>query len=510
MSPALGRLAAVGPAAGTPVVAADPLAGCLDMSLLIAAGWDPVSQVLTPDAAHPLLGYPVCRVPGCELETWHDSGICTGCRSRLGTGPAVSLEAFCVAGVSRVERSRPPLCSVCRLPGFERPATANELCFSCDGQRRHRGQSTRAYVDGDDRFGPAVPRPSLGTCTVRSCARLAARPATRLCGAHDCAWRLAGRPELTVFCAAAAPCLGDRSGRAVLAGIGDQAIAEILYAVQASLAEGRRTMIRDVRGAVELLRRCGARSVADVDTAGRRDPVAWFVRYATDRAGLARAAPDTERVNDVWDLRLWGATGRLSFVGTTTRVGTPSLPIRQVWLKEAAKAWAAEALVSKTAGPVRATIGAVGLLSEHLARRPDGGSDPVALDHRDVEAFLARLGRLVSAGQLSSARRSRSIHLVGQFLRDCREMGLTDPGGPLAGLADPVVVRRAERPRGTRRDDERQGAARSGHGPAAQPRQPGPARAPGRPHHARRRGTGRRRRPADRRAVLAALGVPGL
>lgn len=432
----------------------DPLEASLDLAALIAIGWDPATAVLCPDAEHPLLGYPRCRVAGCGNETWHASGVCLGCRARFDAGGGTDLDEFCAAGAARAGQSRPPLCLVCCEPGFERPATASGLCFACDGQRRHRGQSARAYIDGDSRYPPAAARPGLGVCAADTCTRVAARPANRLCGAHDAAWKRAGRPDLATFCCGAAPCLADRAGRAVLAGLDERVTAEVLHAVQVSLAEGRRVMIRDVRGAVEVARRAGVTSLAEIDTAGRRDPLCWFVRFAADRAALARSCSDTERVKDVWDLRVWGATGRLSFVGSTTRVGTPSLPISQAWLRQASKAWAAEALVSVTAGPVRATVGAIGLLSESLARRADGGADPAAIDHRDVEAFLARLGRLVSAGQLSAERRTRSIELLGRFLRDCRETGLTAPGGPAAGLADDVAVRRAERPRVTRHDDE--------------------------------------------------------
>src|SRR5713101_4755999 len=106
-----------------------------------------------------------------------------------------------------------------------------------------------------------------------------------------------------------------------------------------------------------------------------------------------------------------------------------------------------------TAGPVRAVIGAVGLLSEHLARRSDGGIDPAALSHRDVQDFLARLMRLERAGELSAHRRAHNINMVAKFLRDCREMGLTQPGAILGRLPDDFVIRRAERPRATRRDD---------------------------------------------------------
>jgi hypothetical protein len=64
--------------------------------------------------------------------------------------------------------------------------------------------------------------------------------------------------------------------------------------------------------------------------------------------------------------------------------GDPARPISQAWLKEAAKAWAAEALVSKTGSTVQATLSGVGLFSEHLGNRPDQGNDPTVLGRRHV------------------------------------------------------------------------------------------------------------------------------
>lgn len=58
----------------------------LDLELLIAVGWDPLAQVLAPDPAHPILGYPTCAVEGCDNETWHTSGVCLGCRARFDVG----------------------------------------------------------------------------------------------------------------------------------------------------------------------------------------------------------------------------------------------------------------------------------------------------------------------------------------------------------------------------------------------------------------------------------------
>src|SRR5664279_2217040 len=91
------------------------------------------------------------------------------------------------------------------------------------------------------------------------------------------------------------------------------------------------------------------------ETAAPRTPVRWFLTFTADRVALARASVETEQDKDVWDLRLWGGAGWLSFTGggNCHRAGShpsrPSRPITQAWLKAAAKAWAAEALVRKNA-----------------------------------------------------------------------------------------------------------------------------------------------------------------
>ncbi len=244
----------------------------------------------------------------------------------------------------------------------------------------------------------------------------------------------------------------------MLAGLDGQVVLEVLYGVQAALTEGRQVMPTTLRSAVSHLRRSGAAGVAEAArSAPARTPVRWFLSFAADRAALARADVTTEYEKDLWDLRLFGSTGKLSFTGGGTSPRYPGLPgsrpIAQAWLREAAKAWAAEALCCMKPGPVRAMIGAVGLFSEQLARRADKGADPAVISHLDIEAFLARIGQLERTGQVSRARRETTVHLVARFLRDCREMGLGEPGRPLARLPGDVAVRPGERPRRRRPDD---------------------------------------------------------
>lgn len=438
---------------------ASGLRDALDIALLAGAGWDPHSAAFAPDRHHRLLGYRLCRVAGCGLEAWSRRGLCGGCLARFQEeGEGIGLDAFCQKGPGRKNRSRDRLCLVCRLPGFERPVTTNDLCASCDGLRRRRRQSVSAFVDGDGHYPPPSPRKSIGRCGVLSCDRLAAHPRSGLCPARQAAWRAAGCPELPGFRRSASPCLPDRSGRVVLAGLDAELITEVLYGIQAALAEGRQVMLPTLRSVVTHLRRSGAASLGEAaSSAPERTPVRWFCSFAADRAALALGDVSSEYEKDRWDLRLFGATGTLSFAGGGTSPRYPgrpaTRPIAQAWLRQAAKAWAAEALCAMKPGPVRAMIVAVGLFSSQLSRRADQGADPAVLSHLDVEAFLARLGHLERSGQLSKPRRETTVHLVARFLRDCREMGLAEPGGVLAGLPGDVAIRAGERPRRPRPDD---------------------------------------------------------
>lgn len=440
------------------------LAAALDLGALVSVGWDPVTQVLTPDPAHRLVGYAICAVEGCANEARRSEGLCSWCAERRKTTATAELTAFCAKGLPSLSRRRSgeALCLVCALPGASRPAASRGLCLSCSHQRMIRGQSVDAYIHGDESFPPALPRPSIGICAVISCGRMAAHLDNKLCAAHDKQWREQGRADLGAYCRQASPRRGERRGRVVLRGLPEPVITELLYAIGCCLAEGRHASPVELRGAADYCRRHGVKSLADLDVSGCCGPVASFLRFAADRAVLGSSDVVREQENDVWDLRLWGQGGHLSFIGEDglhPHSGDPARPISQAWLKEAAKAWAAEALVSKTGSTVQATLSGVGLFSEHLGTRPDKGDDPTVLGRRDVEGFLARLARLEAAGSLSRARRTRVVDTSAQFFRDCRALGLTHSGRPMTGLPDDVVFRRRDHPSPTRREGDEVGRA---------------------------------------------------
>jgi integrase len=157
-----------------------------------------------------------------------------------------------------------------------------------------------------------------------------------------------------------------------------------------------------------------------------------LLRALARHARLALADPAREQLADTWDLAVFGHPGRLSF----TRITQP-------WLREAAKAWAAEELPRHRGGgaaKVREKISAVASLSESLRCRDDRGQDPRALGRPDVDAFLNRLGYLESAGTISRYQRNVICRGARLVLTGIRSLGLTRPGQPAAGLPGDFAV----------------------------------------------------------------------
>ena len=442
--------------------AADQLARTLDLETLTNLGWDSLTSVFTPDPQHPLLGWRVCPVKDCGGEGRQSDGLCTTCAVAFEAEEHSDFATFCTRGVDPKRRRPPGLCLVCRTAGHERPVAHQGLCNSCAHLRRQRGQSVRGYVHGDERYPPARARPSFGHCPARSCQRVGAH-LNGLCEAHYQLWRVSGFPILDGFLRSGTPRHGDLKGRVVMAGLPERVIAEVLYGIQVFLADGAKLRPPALRAAVMHLRDAEVPTLMAFDGARLTDPARRFLAATADALKLLGSSPECEFHNDVWDLRIWGHAGKVSFVGghmlhVATR-GQPVRPITQGWLKEATKTWCADALITRSPASARRVIAATGLFSEHLGLRNDAGEVPAAIDRADLEAFLARLGRLEKAGSISRDGRVRIIRTVSQFLRDCRALGLCRPGQPMAGLGDDVFIRRSDVPRLGLADPEDTGRA---------------------------------------------------
>ncbi|MGH9181758.1 MAG: hypothetical protein ACRDY5_08595, partial [Acidimicrobiales bacterium] len=223
-----------------------------------------------------------------------------------------------------------------------------------------------------------------------------------------------------------------------LRGLPELVRLELLWVIGCLLREQVHARPGDMRPYVDLLGERGVASLVEldpvtVDPTGRAGH-GRFARFAFDRARLGYATPEEERGRDRWDLRVFGRAGHLDFS-----------PIRQRWLREAAKSWAEAALGGPGAAArskvstVQHQLHSVGLLSATLASGRGGGDDPAALGRGDVERFLARAASLTTArtGLAYSRRHAATVvRDCALVLRDAREMGL------LATLAPTFAIRR--------------------------------------------------------------------
>lgn len=431
----------------------DGLRAAVDWELLGRLGFDPDRDCFAPDADDPVFGFMECRAANCDQVARTSLGLCWRCdqfwkRQR----PGADFERFCqqVPDRLRHRRGEAALCRVCRTPGHERPVRAHGLCAACENTAAKRGQSADEFVLGDDQFPPAEPRPSFGRCAVATCTRFAWRARPALCEPHHASWASAGRPTgvaLRAWCARQRSI--DRDCRVVvLAGLGERARLEVLYGLQRAAEVGRKTKPNDVQTAVNILRCQGVASVGEVSmeqiTPGTQTQ--RFLAFTNDQVSLACSTRAGEAGKDDWDLRVFGhVPGRLRFS-----------PISQPWLRETAKAWAAERIDTvQTPRVMQAVLRAVKALSESLRRnRPDGGDDPRLLARSDLAAFANDLAHLEARGDLARNTRRGWVHEVGRFLREARAMGLSRPGGPMSGLAEDVVFRPGEKVREASREDQ--------------------------------------------------------
>ncbi len=179
----------------------------------------------------------------------------------------------------------------------------------------------------------------FGPCIVASCYLSAAHRHFKLCALHNRLWHDAGCPKGRQFEEWAGRARQPVNHRVLsLRGLPELVRLELVYAISCRVEEQVRTATGNMRRFVDELLASGVGSVLEFDLR-RFDPTGnqdWgrFARFTVDRVRLAYGDPGTEREAEVWDLRHFGSSGRLDFS-----------KIRQGWLREATKAWAAAALV---------------------------------------------------------------------------------------------------------------------------------------------------------------------
>jgi integrase len=417
------------------------LAELVDVEALVARGLDLARLRFVPAPGDPLFGYRRCPVRGCMQVTEHTAtSLCGRCQHRFRRWRDAhddgDLERFLAEVTQTRSEDTERLCLVCRTPGQERPAAAQGLCYSCHRQATNRGQSTEAYIAGDDRWPAATPRATFGLCRM-ACDALACG-GDGLCGEHLRHWRRAGAPADAAFDAwreqVGAPLPASRY--VDLATLSDTQRLEFLVGLSVAIEAHRRTRITDLRRVISLSEQSQVASIADLDVSGiGTDGVRLFVTWLQDRLRLAFADPDSEWRKDVWDMRVFGKPQayRIDFA----QIGQP-------WLRELAKQWAREHAPLAHASSTRRAVASIGELSRSLARRDDHGLQPGALGREDISLFLARTTRAHNAGKLSAHKRSVLVADVSMVLRQARDLELGEAGWPVFGLPASFTLSREE------------------------------------------------------------------
>ncbi|HEY4023083.1 MAG TPA: tyrosine-type recombinase/integrase, partial [Pseudonocardiaceae bacterium] len=289
----------------------------------------------------------------------------------------------------------------------------------------------------DPRVRPRLP---LSACLVAACTRTG-DGAIGYCTTHYQRWSVAHqqRAELEEQGWRVRESGVAEPGQVNLRALPVLVIVEVLIGLQTRLRDGLRLTDVVLRAVCDTLRRHQIASIHDCapSLAPGKRARSVMAAFARD-ARRALADPGVEQDKDIWDLAVFGHPGRLSFTKIT-----------QPWLTGAAKRWAAQQLPQHRGSGgsrVRGKINNIGLLSEHLHRRPDHGLDPAVLGRNDLEAFLNRLAHLEFTGQIGRYRRNMICRDVRQVLAGIRSLGLTKRGQPAAGLPGDFGIESADIP----------------------------------------------------------------
>jgi integrase len=388
--------------------------------------WDRERYLIIPHAGGPLARVGSCRVEGC----WHlrhgASSLCSFHRSQFATSSSTDLDRWVMSSEPGALKRRWFSEESCVVGASDSQCCPRPSVGSADLCHAHGAIWRRQHAAGisiEEFLAQAHPLPGFGPCAAGSCYLEGAHGHTQLCDAHYRIWRIEGFLTGRAFEAWAVRVRQPANGRVLsLRGLPELVRLELLYVIGCRIREQIRTATT-IHPYVDRLRAACVASVLDydhrdVDVDGERN-YARFAHYSFDRLRVAYADPETERRDDVWDLRIFGRSGhqRLDFSS-----------IRQSWLSEAVKVWAADALLRIRAhSTLQHRVQSVSVLSAVLASGPGGGDDPASLGRADIDRFLLRASSAVSprTGRPYSTSRTAGIIVdCALVIREAREMGL--------------------------------------------------------------------------------------
>lgn len=217
--------------------AALQLVPLLDAAFLAEIRWDPALRIFHMPADHPLLGWPACRVGGCQNRAGGAARICTSCRRRLPKHGLSESDIHLLPPPARVVRLE--TCAVTGCPRI-RISSRRPLCNSHFWEQRE----IRKLTLEEFLAHPEVqPRESFGPCAVVACLRDRISSLRSYCDAHYkrmLALQKTGQDVDELHWQAIEPPIPE-AGVVNLRGLTPLAVLQVLYGLQQRTRDGVKT-----------------------------------------------------------------------------------------------------------------------------------------------------------------------------------------------------------------------------------------------------------------------------
>lgn len=417
----------------------EQLLDALDLPWLKKLGWNPDSEEFRPPRDHPLLGVKKCIRIGCDASVVSKVGdfcdLCSIERKKQG----LAEDEF--AKIPRIYKNLRN--SACAVPKCIRKRHDQKTGF-CATHRRHfiasSSQSPRVWIrDGN----PYVPD-FQAVCMQTSCT-FGAEGAHGLCATHLTRWTYYVRKhgvqnnEENRRSWAEHIAVNHQEFYVVLKGLNPVVKAEILLAIQIRTKAEKRTVLARLRHVERLARRWEISSIGQLQGYVTRTDVISFVNSIVTIIHQNISRFDTEIERDVWNLGIFGLSGRLDFRGITIYE-----------LREAAKFVCAHEIPLHRGRQrdvtAREWIRTLTLLTSSIV---GSFSTPPRIDQltrRHIDIYFAALSSLVARNEINESTRVRRIQFLRRFLEEVRALGLTRTGEILEGLDDTFHIKRGETP----------------------------------------------------------------
>ena len=376
-------------------------------------------KVYFADHDDPVLGLPLCRVPGCDVRRSGSAGLCQLHLRRWHDAGEPELAAF---AEQQAGEYRPGRVEKCRVPACRRSRQALRLCTLHLHRWRAAGKTDQESWVKTQSAGSV----GNGVCRVPDCGFPATGGRRNLCDWHATRFTNSPFDDPEVFALTEnGPRRRVRYDMTALKGV---ALLEVQFLLQQR---------HDERAAALSTKHFSRLVAALADTGGSLIDGAedeWrqrlghsiaLLRFARDRLELLSDGAVMNWDDDTWDMRRALGVRWDVYKGRRLRFGE----IPQPWLRKLAKRWARLRLASKSQMLIMNDVRHLSMLGRFFDERGFAATAS-ALQRDHLEQFLAAL----PASGYTQNTQASIVASVRTFFDDCGSYGWSEGMAPNARL----------------------------------------------------------------------------